>query len=96
MDTEKQQELVDQAEQQATVLVVDDEKDALIILNRTLESEYKILSAENGKQAIELLQNNQVDAVVSDQRMPEMSGVDLLVGFRESSGSRAHSHDGPR
>ena len=39
---------------------------------------YRILTASSGQQGLELLAKNDVDVIVSDQRMPTMTGVDFL------------------
>ena len=61
------------------ILVVDDEPDNLDLLHRTFYRDYKVLRAESGPEALEILETNgQVAAIISDQRMPEMSGTELL------------------
>jgi diguanylate cyclase (GGDEF)-like protein/PAS domain S-box-containing protein len=62
-----------------TLLIVDDETNILAALRRLLRHDgYRILTAENGHQALELLAQNEVQVVISDQRMPEMTGTDFL------------------
>ena len=64
-----------------TILFVDDEPKILKGLQRILypmKSEWNILLAESGAQALELLEQNPVDVVVSDMRMPAMNGMQLL------------------
>jgi putative nucleotidyltransferase with HDIG domain len=69
-----------------TVLFVDDEVNILKALQRLLRSEpMNVLAASRGEEAIEMLQRHPVQVVVSDQRMPEMSGVDFLSRVRERS-----------
>lgn len=66
-----------------TVLLVDDERNVLSALRRTLRNEgYHILTANSGYEALELLKNNEVHLVISDQRMPEMTGTQLLHQVR--------------
>ncbi|MCK9562370.1 MAG: sigma-54 dependent transcriptional regulator [Bacteroidales bacterium] len=63
----------------ALILVVDDERAIRNSLKDILEFEsYTVLLAENGKNALELLQNNKVDLVFSDIKMPEMDGIEFL------------------
>lgn len=63
----------------ATILFVDDEESILRSLQRTLRKEpYRILTAGSGKQGLEILATEQVELVVSDQRMPEMTGSEFL------------------
>ena len=62
-----------------TVLFVDDEKKILKSLKRGLMDEpYESLLASSGKEALEILQQNDVHVLVTDMRMPEMSGLELL------------------
>jgi putative nucleotidyltransferase with HDIG domain len=69
---------------QHTVLFVDDEVNILKALQRLLRSEdMNVLSASRGREALELLEKTPAQVVISDQRMPEMSGVDLLSQVRE-------------
>ena len=73
------------------LLLVDDEVHILKALRRTLAREgYRILLAENGPRALELLEEHPVDLVLCDQRMPGMSGVELLreVGRRRPALAR--------
>lgn len=66
-----------------TVLVVDDEPRSLETLRRTLEEEFDVLTAENAEQAWGLLEQEWVQVVLCDQRMPGESGVDFLGRVRE-------------
>ena len=64
---------------QATILVVDDETSIREMLSIVLSREgHRVLLADAGKAAIELLRREPVDILVSDIRMPDMNGVDLL------------------
>ncbi|MBW4474116.1 MAG: response regulator [Stenomitos rutilans HA7619-LM2] len=61
------------------LLVVDDEPDNLDLLYRTFHREYKVLRAENGPIALDLLANEgDIAVIISDQRMPLMSGTEFL------------------
>jgi two-component system response regulator HupR/HoxA len=67
-----------------TVLFVDDEEKILTSLKRGLIDEpYKTLFASSGKQALEILRQNQVHVIVTDMRMPEMGGLELLRTVKE-------------
>ncbi len=62
-----------------TVLFVDDEEKILTSLKRGLLDEpYKTLFANSGKEALEILQRSEVHVIVTDMRMPEMGGLELL------------------
>lgn len=67
------------AGRQHTLLLVDDEANILSALKRLLRSSgYQILTATSGQEALQLLPQHPVDLVISDQRMPHMTGVDFL------------------
>lgn len=67
-----------------TLLLVDDEEHVGSALERLLRYDgYKILHANSGKQGLEVLAQHEVGVVISDQRMPEMSGVEFLSQVRE-------------
>lgn len=69
-----------------TLMFVDDEKNILNSLTRIFRKEgYNILLAESGESAIELLRNNQVAVVVSDNKMPGMNGTELMHKVKERS-----------
>ena len=62
-----------------TILLVDDEVNITRALKRTLRSEgYTILTADSGAEGLELLAVNEVGVIISDQRMPQMTGVEFL------------------
>jgi response regulator RpfG family c-di-GMP phosphodiesterase len=64
---------------QQTVLCVDDEENILSSLRRLLRREpYRLLTTTSGVEALDILSQNEVDIVISDQRMPDMSGTDFL------------------
>jgi GAF domain-containing protein/CheY-like chemotaxis protein len=61
------------------ILVVDDEPDNLDLLYRTFHREFKVLRAENGPVALEILEKERdIAVIISDQRMPLMSGTEFL------------------
>jgi two-component system response regulator PilR (NtrC family) len=61
------------------ILVVDDERSMREMLQIVLRREgYEVLLAENGRTAIELLEKEPVDILISDIKMPDLSGVDVL------------------
>lgn len=62
-----------------TLLLVDDESNILAALKRLLRRDgYNILTANSGQEGLELLAKHDVDVIVSDQRMPGMTGVEFL------------------
>nr|MBA3641501.1 response regulator [Acidobacteriota bacterium] len=63
----------------ARVLVVDDEPSMRQMLSFALRREgYDVTTADDGRTALEALRDGRFDLVVTDVRMPEVSGVDLL------------------
>ncbi len=65
-----------------TLLVVDDEPDVLDILQRMFQRRYRVLSASSGREALAVLRQQPVDVLITDQRMPEMSGIELVAAAR--------------
>ena len=62
-----------------TILFVDDEEKVLRSLERgLLDESYNCHFAKSGKEALEILEQNEVHVIVTDMRMPEMSGLELL------------------
>ena len=67
-----------------SILLVDDEQSQRTILKRVLEREgHEIETADNGKTALQLLRKTQFNLVISDMRMPQMNGRDLLKVIKE-------------
>ena len=63
-----------------TVLFVDDEENILNVLKRVLGREkYRVLTAASGPEGLKVLEEHEVQVVVSDQRMPGMSGTEFLT-----------------
>lgn len=63
----------------STILVVDDEKNIVSGLKATFELEnYKVITAENGLEAWNAVNSNDVDLVITDLRMPVMTGDELV------------------
>jgi signal transduction histidine kinase len=65
-----------------TLLVVDDEVDVLESLRHLFHRSYRVLTASGGAQAISILETEEVHLILSDQRMPGMSGDVLLSHAR--------------
>ena len=67
-----------------TVLCVDDEANVLNALKRLFRKEgFALLTAATGAEALKLLQDNPVHMIISDQRMPEMSGTELMATVKQ-------------
>ena len=61
-----------------TLLFVDDEPDIVDSLQRSFRKGYQVLTAPSGEAAVELLKTHPVDLIISDQRMPGLSGTEVL------------------
>ncbi|MCA9066706.1 MAG: response regulator [Planctomycetaceae bacterium] len=69
---------------QKTVLCVDDEENVLRSLRRLLRKEpFRLLTAGSGQEALEVLEREPVHLIVSDYRMPGMTGTELLATVAE-------------
>ena len=67
------------------ILVVDDSLPTLEVLQRNLAGEgYQVLAASDAGQAIELLESTTVDLVITDLKMPKVSGLDLVRHVRDN------------
>jgi two-component system NtrC family sensor kinase len=66
------------------VLFVDDDKSNLLVCEAVCGDEFPVLTAQGGAEALEIMQRHEVGVVVSDQRMPLMSGVELLERIRKA------------
>lgn len=75
-------------EMRRTILLVDDEEVIRDLCARTL-SDYRILQAGNGHEALEVLEQEPVDLVLTDVMMPEMSGLELLEKIRKANPDQA-------
>ena len=68
------------------VLIVDDEETLTWSMAKSLlkdKDKYEVIIANNGREALNLLKNNEVDLVISDIRMPDINGLDLLVRVKK-------------
>jgi len=66
-----------------TVLLVDDEPDVLRLFKRILSAEGAlILAAESGAEALEIAQQNRLDLVILDIKLPDISGTEVLRRLR--------------
>lgn len=69
-----------------TILCVDDSQEILLICRTVLESDgYQVLTASSAAAALELLSTHPIDAVVIDNVMPGMSGIDLAKEIKQIS-----------
>lgn len=66
------------SEDRAKVLFVDDEPRILVAMKALFRNSYQVFTANSGAEAVKVLRDQDVDVIVSDQRMPEMNGVEFL------------------
>src|SRR3989304_7943236 len=74
------------AENLKKVLIVDDEETLTWSMARSLSKDkdnYEVLIANNGREALNFLERNKVDLVITDIRMPDVNGLDLLVKIKK-------------
>lgn len=64
------------------VLLVDDEQPNLDVLGSFLEADYDIYTATSGAEALRIAASTPIDVVITDQRMPAMTGIELLEHLR--------------
>lgn len=68
-----------------SILVVEDNKNLRILMSDRLEMEgYKIFQSENGEKALEVLESNKIDLLITDIMMPTMDGYKLIDILRKS------------
>lgn len=71
------------AENKINVLYVDDEQNNLISFKATFRIKYNVHTAISGEEAIKVLNNTPIDIIITDQRMPNMTGVEFLESILE-------------
>jgi CheY-like chemotaxis protein len=68
------------------VLIVDDEETLTWSMSKSLSKDkdkYEVIIANNGREALAHLKNNKIDLVITDIRMPDINGLDLLVKIKK-------------
>lgn len=65
-----------------TILVVDDEPDVVKSVKDLLRLEYRVLGTTSAREAMEMMAKEEIHVVMTDQRMPEMTGVEFLSHIR--------------
>jgi DNA-binding NtrC family response regulator len=65
-----------------TLLVVDDEMDVCDSVHDLLRREFHVLKARSADEGLKLMRDNEVHIIMTDQRMPKVSGVELLKSIR--------------
>jgi two-component system, chemotaxis family, chemotaxis protein CheY len=74
-----------------TVLITDDSKTSQMLVKTTLSrmAEIEFLTAENGKEALAVMEKRHVDLLITDINMPEMDGIALVRAVRQRLDARA-------
>ncbi len=65
------------------ILYVDDEMNNLVSFKATFRVKYNVFTAISGEEAIRLLDENDIQVIITDQRMPGMTGVEFLESILE-------------
>ena len=86
-----QTERVERVEdQENTILIVEDHHDLREYISKTLSGKYNILTAENGTDALKIIEKqSKIDLVITDLKMPQLSGMERCRIIKENP---AHSH----
>ena len=66
------------------LLIFDDNREICLALNEILKTKFKIYVASDGKKALEIADNENIDIVVSDVMMPIMDGIELCNNFKRN------------
>lgn len=70
-------------DQKKVILYIDDEEINLRLFRSTFRREYEILTSRSANEGLSILMGNDVDLVITDQRMPELTGVEFLKLVQE-------------
>ena len=60
------------------ILYVDDEQDNLTVFNSAFRRDYEVHLATSGAEGLEILKKHEIHLIITDQRMPEMTGIQFL------------------
>lgn len=72
------------SEKNITILIVDDEKNIRELLRDILSPYYQILEASDGKQALEMVEHNYPDIIITDIMMPNLDGISLINNLKSN------------
>ncbi len=67
-----------------TLLIVEDNEELITLMKRLLQPHYNIITAYNGKEAIEIMENEKIDLIVADVMMPVMNGIEMAKQLRDN------------
>ena len=68
------------------ILVVEDNEELLALMHQMLSQDFHVFTAKNGKQALNVINKEQLDLVVSDVMMPVMDGIELTKAIKNDKG----------
>lgn len=69
-----------------TILVIDDFENSLFVTAFTLQNKgYKVLKANSGQKAIEHLNGQKIDLIITDYNMPQMNGLELVEKVKQDA-----------
>jgi len=66
------------SDQKISILYVDDEENNLVSFKATFRLKYKVYTALSGQEALKILEEHTIHVIITDQRMPNMTGVEFL------------------
>ncbi len=72
-------------ESRKTILVADDESSVRRLIRRLLNKEYKVVEAENGAAAIEIVNKQKIDLILMDIMMPETDGLSAAYTIKQNT-----------
>lgn len=70
--------------QKINVLYIDDEENNLNAFKAVFRREFNVFVAESAKEGLKIINENEIEVILSDQRMPEMTGVDFFESILEN------------
>ncbi|GHT40185.1 hybrid sensor histidine kinase/response regulator [Bacteroidia bacterium] len=77
IDLEEEPDRDVSGESKTPVLLVEDNEELLILMTEILSRQYRVITASNGREALERVRENEIDIIVSDVMMPEIDGLEL-------------------
>jgi phosphoserine phosphatase RsbU/P len=69
---------MDKGRNKSSILYVDDEEDNLIVFKSAFRREYEVHLARSGREGLEIMKKYPIQVIITDQRMPEMTGIQFL------------------
>ena len=67
-----------------TILVIDDEKVITDIIQKILSKKYKVITENDGKQALKTIKNTDLDLIIADMIMPDVDGIALISHMKKT------------